>query len=305
MFHPQQIIDQTLPLFSCEFCSLPQIFFQDLTNFALVFLNKLNSDFYFATKDLKNEWKTYFQTSSLYDVDQVEEYLSMFFSILAIKYRKQTSLLPERTFEDLKMTYATFELDCLTAIEIKRLLHYWNNLLLTLTMIPARKNKTYLLKLLTYLEGSGVTYVTGSGQTKATTYRLNILEKEGDVSPQQRARKSKRKTEEMLEPRTEESLMLTINSPSISSGDCSSHFFDNDDNSSFMTPIADNFQVKRQKTVSMPCELSEDESLEKKLLDSWEIECNDNVDILSGEKKLFLFDDELFFSSDFFQYQVY
>lgn len=61
----------------------------------------------------------------------------------------------------------------------------WMNILFKI--IPAKKNKGMVLIVIPKLvEGNGVHYVTGSGQTKATKDRVTIYETEGNVTPVKR-----------------------------------------------------------------------------------------------------------------------
>eukprot|EP01038_Epipyxis_sp_PR26KG_P008210 gene8210-11110_t len=74
--------------------------------------------------------------------------------------------------------------------EMKYLLNFRNALKLALNVIPARLNKQVLLKIAAKLEGSSHEYVTGGGQTVATTRRVIIYEKEGRITAKKRPKQS-------------------------------------------------------------------------------------------------------------------
>lgn len=58
-------------------------------------------------------------------------------------------------------------------------------------LIPSKKNKGLSLRIVTDLvEGEHVRYITGSGQSQATSHRVMIYEKEGNVEPFRRNRNS-------------------------------------------------------------------------------------------------------------------
>jgi hypothetical protein len=66
--------------------------------------------------------------------------------------------------------------------ELQYLLNYRNYLRIALQIIPARLNKQLLLKVASRLEGSKNEYITGGGQKIAVTRRVDIYEKEGNVT---------------------------------------------------------------------------------------------------------------------------
>jgi hypothetical protein len=66
--------------------------------------------------------------------------------------------------------------------ELQYLLNYRNYLRISLQIIPARLNKQLLLKVASRLEGSKNEYITGGGQKIAVTRRVDIYEKEGNVT---------------------------------------------------------------------------------------------------------------------------
>jgi hypothetical protein len=68
----------------------------------------------------------------------------------------------------------------------------WMNILFTSTIIPAYKNKGLILAAVTkFVEGHGVNYITGKGQTKATLDRVIIYQTEGNVTPEKRGYRRK------------------------------------------------------------------------------------------------------------------
>eukprot|EP00428_Durinskia_dybowskii_P063747 CAMPEP_0170370030 /NCGR_PEP_ID=MMETSP0117_2-20130122/8296_1 /TAXON_ID=400756 /ORGANISM="Durinskia baltica, Strain CSIRO CS-38" /LENGTH=308 /DNA_ID=CAMNT_0010624783 /DNA_START=52 /DNA_END=978 /DNA_ORIENTATION=- len=83
-----------------------------------------------------------------------------------------------------------------TAEDLPALLAYRNYMVAALKVMPAKNNKALLMSICARLsEGAGVTYVTGSGQSAATTRRVSIYECEGKVTPEP-SRKNKRSTDE-------------------------------------------------------------------------------------------------------------
>jgi hypothetical protein len=62
----------------------------------------------------------------------------------------------------------------------------WMNVLFNI-IIPANKNKGLILAAVTkFVEGHGVDYITGQGQTKETSARVTIYQIEGNVTPEKR-----------------------------------------------------------------------------------------------------------------------
>ena len=71
--------------------------------------------------------------------------------------------------------------------EKKSLLLYRNVMKVAMHIIPAKNHKNHLLEIVTRMtEGRDMKYVTGSGQTAATTRRVQIYEIEGGITPQPR-----------------------------------------------------------------------------------------------------------------------
>jgi hypothetical protein len=61
----------------------------------------------------------------------------------------------------------------------------WMNILFHI--IPANRNKGLILAAVTkFVEGRGVHYITGVGQTKATSDLVTIYQTEGNVTPERR-----------------------------------------------------------------------------------------------------------------------
>eukprot|EP01038_Epipyxis_sp_PR26KG_P010003 gene10003-13458_t len=65
--------------------------------------------------------------------------------------------------------------------ELEYILKFRNYMKIALTIIPARLNKSTLIRIGARLEGSQTEYVTGGGQTSACTRRVIIYEKEGRI----------------------------------------------------------------------------------------------------------------------------
>lgn len=99
---------------------------------------------------------------------------------------------------DIKMKYPTFEIFRSAYAEYFRgnsqqdlecLWHIANWMAVLFTLIPAKKNKGLAMAVIPKLvEGWFVKYVTGSGQTKATTDRVMIFQREGNILPNQRGK---------------------------------------------------------------------------------------------------------------------
>lgn len=79
--------------------------------------------------------------------------------------------------------------------EQERLMHTANWMVVLLSKVPAAKNKGFILKVATKLvEGWECMYITGSGQSRPTSDRVEIYETEGGVTPRpRRLRFTKRK----------------------------------------------------------------------------------------------------------------
>eukprot|EP01038_Epipyxis_sp_PR26KG_P005493 gene5493-7605_t len=67
--------------------------------------------------------------------------------------------------------------------ELHYLLKFRNMLKVALLIIPAKFNKSTLIKIAARLEGSNREYITGGGQTIACTRRVSIYRKEGKIAP--------------------------------------------------------------------------------------------------------------------------
>lgn len=81
--------------------------------------------------------------------------------------------------------------------EQNNLMHSANWMAILFTMIPAAKNKGLVLQVIPLLvEGPYAKYITGSGQTEATSNRVHVYEKEGNIILTHRTgmRGSKKKT---------------------------------------------------------------------------------------------------------------
>jgi hypothetical protein len=65
--------------------------------------------------------------------------------------------------------------------ELQHLLRFRNYMVLALMLIPAKGNKTFLIRVLERLEGSNATYITGSGQKPAVTRRTDIYHQESGI----------------------------------------------------------------------------------------------------------------------------
>jgi hypothetical protein len=81
----------------------------------------------------------------------------------------------------------------LNSLEQAYLLKFRNAMVLALIFVPARLNKRLLLNVCARLEGSGIEYITGSGQKPCVTRRCEIYQREGCVEPEKRPEPRKRK----------------------------------------------------------------------------------------------------------------
>jgi len=79
--------------------------------------------------------------------------------------------------------------------DVKTLCRVANWMVILFNLIPAKKNKGLILAAVTkFVEGPGVNYITGSGQTSATADRVFIYETEGNVKPTKRIKLDKNTT---------------------------------------------------------------------------------------------------------------
>jgi hypothetical protein len=133
---------------------------------------------YFNRKDfkLKKEKEDLFQAEVLLKTSIV--------SLMSkINYFKEFDY---KTIDELITNYPEF--NGLNTSELEYLLRFRNTMTTALRFIPARLNKKLLLDLSSKLEGSSNVYITGGQQLPATTRRVTIYEKEGNVSPKRRIR---------------------------------------------------------------------------------------------------------------------
>lgn len=70
--------------------------------------------------------------------------------------------------------------------ELQLLLNFRNMVKVTLMLVPARLNKQCILKIAGRLEGSQNEYITGGGQKPAVTRRVEIYEREGNITAEKR-----------------------------------------------------------------------------------------------------------------------
>lgn len=81
-------------------------------------------------------------------------------------------------------------------VEDRALLAFRNLMAVSLTLEEAKNNKAFHLEICARLsEGSAAKYITGSGQSSATSRRVSIYEREGKVTPEG-SRKIKREQED-------------------------------------------------------------------------------------------------------------
>ena len=84
-----------------------------------------------------------------------------------------------------------------SALEQERLRNTANWMDLTFYTLQPRNNKTFILSLIPRIvEGKSAKYITGSGQTKSTSDRVNIFREEGHCEKIKRP--PRRKKEEIL-----------------------------------------------------------------------------------------------------------
>ena len=160
-----------------------------------------------------------------------------------------------------------------TAEDLPALLAYRNYMVAALKVMPAKNNKALLMSICARLsEGAGVTYVTGSGQSAATTRRVSIYECEGKVTPEP-SRKNKRSTDEESDSSSSKrSRSYDSSSVSVCSGlTDNSRGFDLDD---FVIEVEDN---ENSSTSICSNDLSE---LDFDLLDDLDFNLNLEVDLV-------------------------
>jgi hypothetical protein len=81
-------------------------------------------------------------------------------------------------------------------VEDRALLAFRNFMAVSLTLEEAKNNKAFHMEICARLsEGSAAKYITGSGQSSATSRRVSIYEREGNVTPEG-SRKIKREQED-------------------------------------------------------------------------------------------------------------
>jgi hypothetical protein len=102
-------------------------------------------------------------------------------------------------------------------IEDRSLLAFRNFMAVSLTLEVAKNNKAFHMEICARLsEGFAAKYITGSGQSSATSRRVAIYEREGDVTPEG-SRKIKREQDDGY---SSESTSATKRSRSESLSDC-------------------------------------------------------------------------------------
>jgi hypothetical protein len=75
------------------------------------------------------------------------------------------------------------------AEDVNTLCRVANWMAILFNLIPAYKNKGLILAAVTkFVEGHGVHYITGAGQTKATLDRATIYQTEGNIKSRKRQR---------------------------------------------------------------------------------------------------------------------
>jgi hypothetical protein len=90
--------------------------------------------------------------------------------------------------------------------ELGYLLKFRNYMIVALMLIPAKGNKTFLLRIIERLEGSGNEYILGSGQKTAVTRRCDIYHQESKIEVQTKiGKKQREKLEEKSSGNVEES----------------------------------------------------------------------------------------------------
>lgn len=85
-------------------------------------------------------------------------------------------------------------------------------------IIPAKKNKGLVLAVVSrFVEGFGVNYITGSGQTEATADRVRLYETEGGIVPMKRLKHFKTKSLVSGKPRAPKSRPHSVSLASVDS----------------------------------------------------------------------------------------
>lgn len=89
--------------------------------------------------------------------------------------------------------------------EKEYLLRFRNFMMTALTFMPGKRNKGLLINACRRLEGSGVLYTPGSGQTNSTKRRVAIFERESKQTPSKRNKKATKHNQEAQSIATDDS----------------------------------------------------------------------------------------------------
>jgi len=99
------------------------------------------------------------------------------------------------TTEELLFQFPEFQQ--LASDELDYLLKFRNAIKIAMLILPAEGHKGLLLQIAGKLEGSGRTYITGSGQTEGTKHRVMVYEREGNVKCEPRPPRKRQIIEEV------------------------------------------------------------------------------------------------------------
>lgn len=105
---------------------------------------------------------------------------------LAQCYYPESQTLFWTNVDTLLQNYPHFREANLSQEELHYLLKFRNMMRIALEVVPAKDNKTTLMKVAAKLEGSGKEYVTGGGQKADVIRRVQIYEHEGEIRAQAR-----------------------------------------------------------------------------------------------------------------------
>lgn len=122
------------------------------------------------------------RSDELYETRLLFETAFVLVFLLKSDYSSFTSSLVMKDLESFLEKYHEFQGCGLDDAELHALFTFRNVMVVALCAIPARNHKNHLLEIVTKIaEGRHVKYVTGGGQTKATSRRVLIYSREGNV----------------------------------------------------------------------------------------------------------------------------
>lgn len=129
--------------------------------------------------------------SALFDFEHLKKEKDEFVVLVAVwvcflRILKTNMSEPPHKYRDLSVFLSAYEgqFDNIDEEEQLKLMDTANWMAIVLPMVVAKKSKGLILHVVPkLLEGFGVKYVTGSGQSKRTSNRVSLFEHEGNVQP--------------------------------------------------------------------------------------------------------------------------